>query len=113
MCTGRVKGVSRLRVDTEAAAMREEIDTYRHPATASLLAQSSPVRLLADLVDFEPLGGRAVELVAGISCTDLSHNWTCVCGHYRKRKKIFLRQRDFSMSSLRAGVSTAETPPRR
>jgi hypothetical protein len=63
--------VSRLGVDTEAAAGREENDIYWHPATASLLALSIPVRLLAGLVDFEPLGGRAVELVVGVSCTNL------------------------------------------
>jgi hypothetical protein len=77
-------------VDTVAAARREVNDTYWRPATASLLARSklSPVRLVADLVDSEPLGGRAVELVAAVSCTDLSHNKrTCVCGHYRKRRK--------------------------
>jgi hypothetical protein len=83
--------VSRLRVDTEAAAGGEENDTYWHPATASLLTRSSLIRLLANLVDFEPLGGRAFELVAGVSCTDLSHKRTCICGHYRKRKKKRVR----------------------
>jgi hypothetical protein len=29
----------------------------------------------------------AVELVAGVSCTDLSHKRTCICDHYRKREK--------------------------
>ena len=29
-----------------------------------------PSRLVADVVDFEPIDGRAVELVAGVSCTD-------------------------------------------
>jgi hypothetical protein len=66
------------------AAGRDENDTYWRPATASLLARSSPVRLVADLVNFEPLGGRAVELDAGVSCTDLSHKRTLCCGHYRK-----------------------------
>jgi hypothetical protein len=65
----------------------EENDTYWHPATASLLALSSPVRLLTDLVDFESLGGRAVELVAGVSCTDLSHKRTCVAGVTEEKKK--------------------------
>jgi hypothetical protein len=51
----------------------EENDTYWRPATASLLALSSPVQFLTDLVYFESLGGRAVALVAGVSCTDISH----------------------------------------
>jgi hypothetical protein len=38
--------------------------------TASLLVLSSPIQLLADLVDFESLSGRADELT-GISRTDL------------------------------------------
>ena len=64
--------MSRLRADTEAAAGKEENDTYWRTATAGQLARSSPVRLLADLVDFEPLGSRAVGLVTGVSCADLS-----------------------------------------
>jgi hypothetical protein len=55
---------SRLRVST--AAGREENETYWRPVTASLLVLSSPVRLITDLVNFEPLGGSAVELVAGV-----------------------------------------------
>jgi len=51
----------------------EENDTYWHPATANLLVLSNPVRLLADLVGFEPLGGRAVELVTGVSRIDLNN----------------------------------------
>jgi hypothetical protein len=47
---------------------REENETYWHPVTASLLALSSPVRLIADLVDFDP--GRTVEL--GVLCVDLN-----------------------------------------
>ena len=45
-------------VDAEAAARREEDDTYWRPTTttASLLDLSGPIRLVADLVDFEPLG---------------------------------------------------------
>lgn len=45
-------------VDAEAAARIEEDDTYWRPAatTASQLVLSGPIRLVADLVDFEPLG---------------------------------------------------------
>jgi hypothetical protein len=77
---------SRIRVDTEAAAGREENDTYWDPATASLLVLSSLIQLLADLVDFESLGGRADELI-GVSRTDLSHKRTCIRNHYRKKRK--------------------------
>ena len=44
--------------------------------TDVLLVPSSNVRLVADLVYFEPNGGRAAELVAGISCSDSSFKWT-------------------------------------
>jgi hypothetical protein len=64
----------------------EKNDTYWLPATASLLALSSPVRLLTDLVYFESLGGRAVELVAGVSCADLSHKRTYVAGTTEEKK---------------------------
>ena len=75
--------VSRL-VNTEAAAGREE---YNKSATDNLLALSSPAQLLADLVGLEPLGSRAIELVAGVPCIDFSHKQTSICDHYRKRKK--------------------------
>jgi hypothetical protein len=42
------------------------------------------------LVDFEPIGGRAVELVAGVLFTDLSHKADQrlqLCSYYRKWKK--------------------------
>jgi len=42
-------------------------------------ARSSPVRLLADLVDFERLGGRTAELFAGVSRI---HIQVCVRGHH-------------------------------
>jgi len=85
--------VSRLRVDAEAAVGRDENHTYRRPATPSLPTlrhKVAPVRLL---VDFEPLGGCAVEFVAGVSCTDLSHKPTCVRGQLQKKKK---KKRDAS-----------------
>jgi hypothetical protein len=31
--------------------------------------------------------GRAVELVAGVPCTDLGQKRTCVCGHHRKTRE--------------------------
>src|SRR6266849_1697103 len=71
-------------VDTEAAAGREE---YNKSATDNLPALSSPARLLADLVGLEPLGSRAIELVAGVPGIDFSHKQTSICDHYRKRKK--------------------------
>jgi hypothetical protein len=58
--------VPRFRVDTEAASGRGINDTSWRPATASLLARSSPVQLLADLDNFEPHGGLVVE--AGRRC---------------------------------------------
>jgi hypothetical protein len=54
----------------------------------------APFDLLLILVNFEPIGGRAVELVVGVSCTDLSHKQTCVCNHYRKRKKKHVGQKE-------------------
>ncbi len=82
--------MSRL-VDTEAAAGREE---YNKSATDNLLELSSPAQLLADLVGPEPLGSRAIELVAGVPCIDFSHKQTSICDHYRKRKKKRVRQKD-------------------
>ena len=82
--------VSRL-VDTEAAAGREE---YNKSAIDNLLALSSPAQLLADLVGLEPLGSRAIEHVADVSCIDFSHKQTSICDHYRKRKKKLVRQKE-------------------
>jgi hypothetical protein len=88
--------VSRSQVDTEAAARGEEDDTYWRPATANLLAQCGhgPDRLLAEPFNFKALGGRAIELVVGVSCIDLSHKRTCVCSHYRKSRKKCVRQKE-------------------
>lgn len=89
-----VRCVPRLQVNPGAAAGREKNDTYSHADFANLLALSSPVRLPVDLVNFEPVGGRAVEHDTGISCNSLSYNWSWVCGHYRKRTKKHVRQKE-------------------
>jgi hypothetical protein len=49
----------------------------------------SSLRLLSELVDFESLGGYAVEPVAGVSCADIDHKWTCVCSHFRQKTHAF------------------------
>jgi hypothetical protein len=54
--------------------------TYWRPATSSLLALNSPIRLVVDLGDFEPLGGRAVELVAGTDVFCSTHHHTLKIG---------------------------------
>ena len=47
------------------------------------------LRLLSDLVDFESLGGYAVELVAGASCADINHNRTCFAATTDKKTHAF------------------------
>jgi len=51
-----------------------EGDNLVADSTYVSLVPSSIVRLVADLVVFKPISGRAVELVAGVSCNDLSHS---------------------------------------
>jgi hypothetical protein len=53
-----------------------EMITYWRPATSGLLALSSPVRLVVHLVDFEPPGSRAVELVTGAGVLWGTHHHT-------------------------------------
>ena len=65
----RLRALTRFAIHckSEAAAGRKENSTYWRPGTASLITVNSPVRLLADLVNFERLGSRPVELIAGVS----------------------------------------------
>ncbi len=48
--------------------------------TNVLLVPSIPIRLLPDLVDLEPLGSGAVELVASrrVTCTHIGHKRTSI-----------------------------------
>jgi hypothetical protein len=75
--------------------------------TDVLLVPSVPIRLLVNLVNFESLGSRAVELVAGVPCTDLSHKCICIfsatTGQEREKKRNASRKR-----SARTGGSLGE-----
>ena len=66
--------------------------------TYVLLVPSHPVRLVADLVEFDlnDLVIGIVDLVArrGVLCTHSSHKRTCVCGHYGKKVKKSVRQNE-------------------
>jgi hypothetical protein len=55
-----------------------------------LIPSSSNVQLVSILNQFE----RAVELVAGVSFTDISHKRTSICSRYRKRRKKSARQKE-------------------
>ncbi len=56
--------------------------------TDVLHVKSGPIGLLANLVNFEPLGGRTIELVAGrgVACSHISHKCTSIMGPLARRR---------------------------
>jgi hypothetical protein len=54
-----------------------------------VIVHPSPEKVVPDIAF-----GRAVELVTGVSCINLSHKRTCSCGYYRKRKRKLVRQKE-------------------
>ena len=78
---------SRLRVDTEAAAARENNDTYWRPASASLLKLSSPIRIVLIWSIVNHLVVVPLSLSQVSQCTDLGDKRTCVLRAVQKVKK--------------------------
>lgn len=62
------------------AQKKNEDEKEKRLRTDVLLVKSSPIRLLANLVNFEPLGGRTIERVAGrgVARSHISHKWTSI-----------------------------------
>ena len=71
--------------------------------TTGMLARSTSLRRFVDLVNFESLGGCAVGLVAGVSCTNIKHGRNCDSGHYKKRKKGNVSGKRGSFGKVKTG----------
>ena len=67
---------------------KKDVEKEKTLRTDVLLVKSGPIGLLANLVNFEPLGGRTIELVAGrgVARSHISHKWTSIMGPLARRR---------------------------